>query len=93
VILAGDTAAATVVLTRIRRALGREHLVDAPSVRAALVALVAMLPVALLGAWLIARTSTSGLVEAALLGLAGVTAVAAFAGAFLALQPRSEGRR
>lgn len=93
VVLAGDVAAAAVVLGRIRRALGREGMVDVRSARAAVVALVAMGPVALAGAALIARTTFSGLGELVLLALAGLVAVATFAGAFLGLRPRVEAPR
>ncbi|MDQ3904877.1 MAG: hypothetical protein M3300_05375, partial [Actinomycetota bacterium] len=74
-ILAGELAAAATVLTRVRRAIYPERFVDVRGLVAALVATVALLPVAAAMWWIQQSDHGDQLVDLAILCLGGVLAL------------------
>jgi putative peptidoglycan lipid II flippase len=74
-ILAGELAAAGLVLTRLRQAIRPERLIDAAPLAAAGVATLAMLPVVAALWWLTTSTGASRLIEFAALTVGGLAAL------------------
>ncbi|MGB8961783.1 MAG: lipid II flippase MurJ [Pseudonocardiaceae bacterium] len=77
-ILAGELAAAATVLTRLRRAIRPERFIEPRSLAAALVATLAMVPVAAAMWWLAQLTEGDRLADLALLILGGVVALGVY---------------
>ncbi len=77
-ILAAELAAAVVVLSRIRRTLRPEPLIDVRQAGIATVAAVAMLPIIAGGWWLLGTLALGRIVELVLLMGTGLLAVAVF---------------
>jgi putative peptidoglycan lipid II flippase len=74
-ILAGELAAAGTVLTRVRRAIQPERFLDTRGLAAALVATLALLPVAAAMWWIQQLDHGDQLVDLAILSLGGVVAL------------------
>jgi putative peptidoglycan lipid II flippase len=78
-ILAGEAAGAAVVLLRLRAQLVPERFFDARALASTSIAAAAMLPVAVVGLWLIDAVGSGGVAGVGLLGASGLAAVAVFA--------------
>ena len=77
-ILAGELAAAGTVLTRVRRAIQPERFLDIRGLAAALVATLALLPVAAAMWWIQQLDHGDQLVDLAILSLGGVVALGVY---------------
>jgi peptidoglycan biosynthesis protein MviN/MurJ (putative lipid II flippase) len=80
-ILAGELAAATTVLIRLRRVIGAGGMIDVSRLSIVGVAVVAMLPVALAGWWAQQTVSVGRAAEVLLLGAVGLVAVGVYVAA------------
>lgn len=78
-IVAGEAAGAGAVLLRLRAAFGPERFVDFRALARTALAVIAMLPVALVGLWWLRETDPTGAVQVVLVGVCGAAAVAVYA--------------
>ncbi|MGH3887019.1 MAG: murein biosynthesis integral membrane protein MurJ [Pseudonocardiaceae bacterium] len=90
-ILAGELAAAGMVLTALRRAIRPERFIESRSLAGALVATLAMVPVAATAWWLQYVTSIGRLGDLALLTLGGVLALGVYVLVLRVAVPRTIG--